>query len=120
MPLGASRDLAVTKLLRTNGFFRDPRSYVSLPRKLDATVHLHLEGVDKSDQRNRIWVRFRGKCIICAHPLDQNAEKWTPNAGAWHHHETCDCLQHGDLRCDETTGRTCHAHSQPGFKRRVA
>lgn len=120
MPLGASRDLAVTKLLRTNGFFRDPRSYVSMPRKSDASVHLHLEGEDKSIQRYRVWNRHRSRCVVCKTALDINADKWQPHAGAWHHPSNCDCLEHSELRCDETTGRTCHAHGTVGFKRRVA
>jgi hypothetical protein len=120
MPLGASRDLAVTKLLRTNGFFRDPRSYVSMPRKEDATVHLHLQGEDKAAQRDRVWRKHRNRCVVCKIALDPNAEKWQQFAGCWHHTSYCDCVGCSELRCDTTSGRECHGHGTAGFKRRVA
>jgi hypothetical protein len=55
MPRGAKRDLAVTKLLYANGLLLDRRSFVSLPRKDDGTVHLFFEGADVAGQRSRLW-----------------------------------------------------------------
>jgi hypothetical protein len=63
MPRGARRDLAVTKLLRDNGMLSDSRSFVSHPDS-EAKVHLYLKGLDLSFQRDRVFVRDKGRCRL--------------------------------------------------------
>lgn len=106
-------DHNVTRNLREGGFFEHADSYV------DTDGHLHLEGPDKSKIRPRIFKRYKNRCCVCGTPLSETAPKFHPRAGAYHHpgNPPCDCVGCGELRCDQTTGRPCHDHSAPGFKR---
>ena len=113
-PRGAKIDVAVTANLHAAGLLTEKRSFVSLDG------HLYLEGADKSRIRPLIFKRFKNRCVICNAKLDQNAEPFASNCGAWHHRLRCDCVGCGELRCDETTGRKCHAHRTGGFNRDAA
>lgn len=115
-----SRDRAVTKLLQDNGFFKDKRSYVGMPLKSDATVHLYLKGPDKSAMRTLVFFKHKHRCVICGHKLDFHAGEFAQMCGAWHHVSNCDCVDCSELRCDTTTGRNCHGHRTIGFKRKAA
>lgn len=62
MPRGASRDLAVTRLLRENKIFLDHRSFVSLPSVEDGKPHLYLFGDDKVRQCQKVYERDAHMC----------------------------------------------------------
>jgi len=102
------QDERATSTLHEAGLLIEKDSYLTLDG------HLILVGEDKSRIRPMIFKRFKNRCCICGHPLDEGAPKWTPNAGAWHHPGSCSCVGCTELRCDETTGRKCHAHREAG------
>lgn len=111
MPRGAKVDVPVTNRLRQAGFFKHGESFVG------QNGHLYLKGEDKSRIRHAIFRYYGNVCIACGHMLEEAAPKFNPHCGAWHHKQRCDCVECGELRCDETTGRKCHAHRTPGFDR---
>lgn len=112
MPRGATKDIAVTKLLRRNGLLLDSRSFVSLPRKDDGSVHLFLEGLDKAAQRPRVFAKHK-RCAVCKNDRQIDLD--------WHHARNCDCVGCSELRCGQLrTGRACHAHGTSGFHRKAA
>ena len=95
--------------IETQGWnFRDSRSFVSL------NGHLVLYGEDKSNQRQAVYGKAKGKCEVCGKeaPLE---------TGEWHHLETevgkhCDCLHNSSWRCGHFVS-DCHskehAHRAP-------
>ena len=64
MPRGHTADNPVTRMLYREGWFTDPRSFVSLPGE-DNESHLFLYGPDWDRQRQRCFVRDEYKCQEC-------------------------------------------------------
>jgi hypothetical protein len=111
VPRGAKRDLAVTKLLKNEGFFEDPRSFTGLDG------HLYLKGIDKVNQRTRIFQRFENKCCVCG---AMGAEFGEPGFRMeWHHIARCDCLACSEIRCGQLV-RDCHRHRTDRFNRKAS
>jgi hypothetical protein len=108
-----SADNAATKTLQDAGFFQDRDTY------LDIGGHIHAEGKDKSLCREAAFRRWKNRCSVCNRRIDPSAEKWNPNAAAWHHPKSCDCVDCTEIRCDTTTGRPCHSHGTVGFVRNM-
>jgi hypothetical protein len=111
MPRGAKRDVPLTERLRKAGFFKEKESFVG------QDGHLYLVGWDKSRVRPLVFLKFKDRCIVCGATLHPDAPPFHKQCGAWHHTKRCDCVDCGELRCDATTGRRCHWHRTPGFKR---
>jgi len=111
MSLRGKKDITVTNNLREAGLLLDADSFV----RLDG--HLCFEGKDKSRLRTLVFKKHRSRCAVCGRALLEAAEPFQADCGAWHHPKTCDCVGCSELRCDTTTGRKCHAHRTPGFKR---
>ena len=106
------KDACVTRLLRSEGIFTDPRSHISLPL-LDGEAHLFLFGEDKGKQRTKVFQFHKRICSVCGHLLHDD--------GDWHHVEKrhCDCLRCSEIRCSAFTGRPCHLHGKSGFRRKA-
>lgn len=109
-------DIRVTRVLRAAKLIVERDSYVSLDG------HLIFTGRDKSRLRPLVFKKWRSKCAICGHKLQEKAPAFHPDCGAWHHPGPCSCLECTDLRCDATTKRPCHAHrvAGSGFTREAA
>jgi hypothetical protein len=116
MPRGTHKDAATTKLLLDNGLLLDKRSFVGYDRTT-ATVHLYLRGIDKSNQRARVFRFHRETCSLCGRraPEDPNGMIADGFRGEWHHKSRCDCVGCSEVRCGQLKN-TCHRHRTRGFR----
>ena len=100
MPRGHKKDVHVTKLLFRNGLLLDRRSFLSLPREEDGTVHLMLKGDDIVCQRQRVWHRSKQRCALCKGAITFDFEMDHIQGGT---SGRCDCLHNLRALC-----RDCH------------
>lgn len=111
--LGFKRDVTATAALYSNGVFQDRRSFLSLPDTQGVT-HVRLEGADRTRNRFALIEKAKGKCAVC--------RQWIGLTGELHHPGRCDCISRKcpvrvEWRCSQDSGRPCHKHFSPGFRR---
>ena len=116
MPRAHRKDVDATKLLFRNGLLLDKRSFLSLPRFDDGTVHLLLEGADKVAQRPRVFKKWKFKCSVCKHLLSERDDAPRELAAEWHHPGSCNCIDCTEIRCAPISERPCHAHRKAGVE----
>ena len=112
MTLRAAVDTTTTANLRAAKLILDKRSFIG------KDGHLYFFGEDKARLRDIIFKVHGGRCAVCRYKLNPESV-WSHDTGNWHHPKKCDCptKECSELRCDEITGRKCHAHRTPGFQR---
>jgi hypothetical protein len=116
MPHGFRRDYGATGAAYRNGLLEDRRSFITLP-DLSGRTHVRLEGMDRSRQRTRCFMKSKGKCAVCRRPI-------TLDTFEMHHPGTCDCIDpgcptHVEARCSQFDGE-CHRHHTKDFRRKAA
>ena len=121
MPRGARKDDAVTALLYKNGILQDRRSFVSLPNLTNGSIHLYLEGADRSDMRKRVYIRDKGKCRLRISPDCRYKVTLSFEECEMHHIQgglvgRCDCKENLAIVCDN-----CHRmkHVRPKFSKNL-
>lgn len=110
MPRGATKDEAMTKMLRENGTLQDKRSFVSLPFKTPGAhsdgPHLFLYGIDMTLQRGRVLIRAGFSCEC--RPAGSFGDIWHSVGLELDHIQSgtahrCDCMANLRMVCKE-----CH------------
>lgn len=112
MTLRCAVDRTTTANLRAAKLILDKRSFIG------KDGHLYFFGEDKARLRPIIFRLHKNRCSACRALLNEDS-MWSSDTGNWHHPKKCDCptKECSELRCAEITGRPCHAHRTPGFRR---
>lgn len=132
MSRGFKKDLPATEAAH----FSDPRSFISLPKRIDGEgprdyaelfydlrPHLILYGVDKAPIRAEIFRRNReenggeNRCWKCGQIVFEDAPEGAYYRGQWHHLRNkpgmrCDCVFNGVVSCSGTCHQTEHVQVQ--------
>jgi hypothetical protein len=112
-------DKPATRVLLRNGMFENEGSFLTL-RDSKGRIHVHLEGKDRSKQRERCIRKAGGKCAVCKRvfPMHIALAKME-----MHHPGRCDCIDrecptHVETRCPQFEAN-CHRHFWTEFKRKA-
>jgi hypothetical protein len=116
MPHGLSIDRTATDVAFRNGLLENRGSFISNRDQANDRAHIHLEGIDRSRQRTRCFLKSKQKCAICRRPIGFDTFEM-------HHPGTCDCIDpkcptHVEARCSQFEN-DCHRHHSKNFKRKA-
>jgi hypothetical protein len=112
---GFKVDERASKLLFKNGLFKDRRS--KLVYDLEMAPHLLLKGEDMMNQRDRVFVRDRGRCRIKGKNCSGNASEMDHVRGGLS--GRCDCEHNLQAACFPDHRGNGGKHVQVQWTRRV-